>query len=72
MFVAKLTSDGKAILSAVYFGGSGSDGVTKLALDPAGNVYIAGTTTSTDFPTTPRSLSASYWHNPIDRPMFRP
>jgi len=35
-----------------YFGGSQSDGITATALDASGNVYVAGTSASPDFPTT--------------------
>jgi len=63
LFVAKLSSDGKSLLAATYFGGSGTESISKIVLDAAGNVYIAGTTASVDFPTTPgayqRTLGAS-------------
>jgi uncharacterized protein (TIGR03437 family) len=35
-----------------YFGGSGTDAASAIATDAQGNVYIAGTTNSVDFPTT--------------------
>jgi hypothetical protein len=37
---------------ASYVGGSGTDGATSLVHDSFGNLIVAGTTTSTDFPTT--------------------
>lgn len=39
-----------ALLYSSYFGGSGDDYIFGLGLDAAGNVYTAGSTTSTDFP----------------------
>ena len=49
-FVAKLNSLGEIVYST-YFGGSGDDAGNAVAVDVAGNIYVAGTTTSTDFPT---------------------
>ena len=45
------------LLYATYIGGSGTDGLAGLAVDPNFSfpnigIYVAGTTTSTDFPTT--------------------
>jgi RHS repeat-associated protein len=39
------------IVWASYLGGSGSDTATGAAMDAAGNVYVAGETTSANFPT---------------------
>jgi hypothetical protein len=50
-FVATLNSYGSSILGATYLGGSGSDSGYGIALDGTGNVYIAGSTNSINFPT---------------------
>src|SRR5580700_5526470 len=48
-FVTKLNPDGSMVYST-YLGGSGEDGANAIAVDTGGNAYIAGATTSTDFP----------------------
>jgi len=49
-YVAKLSPDGSTILFSTYLGGSGLDQANGIALDPSGNIYITGTTKSTNFP----------------------
>lgn len=49
MLVA-LERDGNALMYSTYFGGSGNDGVGGIATDQYGNVYLAGFTTSDDYP----------------------
>jgi hypothetical protein len=63
-FVTKLNADATRLLFSSYLGGrhvgessgTGADEATGLALDPAGNVWIAGYTQSYDFPTTPNAF----------------
>jgi hypothetical protein len=49
VFVTKINASGGAIVYSTYLGGSGHDG-GGIALDAAGNAYVAGGTSSTDFP----------------------
>ena len=49
-FVARISSDGRTLLSATYLGGSGDDVALGLALDPAGRPFVTGLTTSADYP----------------------
>lgn len=49
-FLAKLVPAGNALAFSTFFGGAQEDRIYALALDPAGAVYIGGTTRSTDFP----------------------
>jgi hypothetical protein len=50
-FVAKLTVTGDALVYSTYLGGSEIDAVLRMALAPSGDVYVAGWTTSVNFPT---------------------
>jgi hypothetical protein len=50
-FVAKLNAAGNALVYSTYLGGSGNDSGSGIAVDPAGNAYVTGGTSSTDFPT---------------------
>jgi hypothetical protein len=46
-FVVKLNPDGNSLIYATFLGGSKQDSGTSIAVDAAGNVYIAGYTYST-------------------------
>jgi len=50
VFVAKLDSTGSRLVYADYIGGNGNDYGIGLALDSANNVYVTGSTTSSNFP----------------------
>ena len=51
-FVAKLNAGGSALEYLVFLGGAQSDSARAVAVDSAGNAYVAGVTSSADFPTT--------------------
>ena len=51
-FAAKLNPSGTAMVWATFLGGTSTDQGQSIAVDPTGNVWIAGTTSSTDFPVT--------------------
>jgi uncharacterized protein (TIGR03437 family) len=57
-FLVKLDGSGN-ILTSTYFGGSGSDSPSSIALDTAGNIDVAGKTSSLDLPTTPGTMQPS-------------
>jgi uncharacterized protein (TIGR03437 family) len=50
IFVAKLAADAASLGYSTYLGGAGEDGANGIAIDPAGNVYLTGSTASADFP----------------------
>jgi hypothetical protein len=49
-FVAELNAAGSALVYSTYLGGTGSDSGNAIAIDPAGDAYVAGSTSSSDFP----------------------
>jgi len=69
VFVTKLDPSGNIVYST-YFGGSADDIARAVTVDSAGNVYVTGTTGSSDFPTTRGSWSPSV--PPAPPPSFAP
>jgi hypothetical protein len=57
-FVSKIDSTGSVNLYSTYLSGSGVDTASNMAVDSQGRVYVIGTTTSPDFPTTIGALQA--------------
>ncbi len=56
-FVTKISADGSTLLYSTYLGGTNSDVANGIAVDAAGEAYVAGTTLSKDFPVTPGSFN---------------
>lgn len=50
-FVSKLNSDGASLIYSTYIGGSGAESGEGVAIDELGSAYVAGVTTSDNFPT---------------------
>jgi uncharacterized protein (TIGR03437 family) len=65
-FIVRLDPAGH-VLTSTYFGGSGSDSPTAIAVDGAGNIDVAGSTSSLDLPTTQGTMQPSpvvpAWNN---------
>jgi hypothetical protein len=59
-FVTKLDPAGATLTYSTFLGGADSDFSYGLAVDPAGNAYVAGYTSSSDFPTTVGAYDASH------------
>ena len=51
-FISKFDTSG-ALAYSTYLGGSGTQAAYGIGVDPSGNAYVTGSTSSTDFPTTP-------------------
>ncbi len=58
-FITKLNADGSALVYSTYLGGSDWDGAGGIAVHAAGNTYVAGSTRSTNFPTTPGAFDTT-------------
>ncbi|HYK21451.1 MAG TPA: SBBP repeat-containing protein [Pyrinomonadaceae bacterium] len=52
-FITRLNTTGTALVFSTYLGGSNGDNALSISVDPAGSIYVTGTTSSADFPTTP-------------------
>jgi hypothetical protein len=59
-FVTKLDPTGSALVYSTYLGGSGSEGGAGIAVDAAGNAYVTGGATSTNFPTTTGAFQTTF------------
>ena len=58
-FVTKINPTGSALVYSTFLGGNTNDGGYGIAVDSAGNAYIAGYTASTNFPTTPGAFQSN-------------
>jgi hypothetical protein len=62
-FIAAFDADSMQVIFATYLGGSGADSISGVAVDEQGNIYVAGSTESIDFPVTPGALQSNYASN---------
>ncbi len=61
---AQLSAQGSYLSYSSYLGGDGEDIVHAIATDSAGNVYLAGETTSSNFPVTPGAFQTKRGNSP--------
>ncbi|HVF89450.1 MAG TPA: SBBP repeat-containing protein [Blastocatellia bacterium] len=60
-FVAKLNASGDTLIYSTYLGGSGNtDQGLDIAVDALGQAYVAGETTSLDFPVSPQAFQPAF------------
>jgi hypothetical protein len=59
-FVVKLNATGSALVYLTFLGGSQNDSGNAVAVDSNGNAYIAGSTTSPNFPVTTGAYPAGF------------
>lgn len=71
-FVAALSLDGSTLIAASYLGGGGSDtAYSKVSLHRDGSVYVTGSTTSGDFPTTPGAYQTAIASGQPNQPWWQ-
>ena len=59
-FVARLNSSGSLLLYSTYLGGSQSEEGTGIAVGADLSIFVGGTTSSSDFPTTPAAVQPAF------------
>jgi hypothetical protein len=59
VFVTKLNASGTAVVYSTYLGGAAEDEGKGIAVDSAGNAYVTGFTSSSNFPTQSPAQAAS-------------
>jgi Beta-propeller repeat len=59
-FVAKLSRDGSTLAYSTFLGGAFNDIAFGIAVDPSGQAYVAGRTSSGDFPTTAGAFDTTF------------
>lgn len=65
-FLSKVALGGTALAYSTYFGGSDVETPLTIAVTPAGTAYIAGTTSSTNLPTTSNAYQGAQSGGPGD------
>jgi len=60
LFVTKLNASGTALVYSTFLGGSADDYGAAIAVDAAGNAYVAGQTGSADYPTTAGAFQVAF------------
>ncbi|MFZ5980381.1 MAG: SBBP repeat-containing protein [Candidatus Zixiibacteriota bacterium] len=50
-FIVKFGTGGANLIFSTFLGGTGSDGASSIDIDAGHNIYLTGSTSSTDFPT---------------------
>ncbi len=52
IYVTKLSADGSTVLFSTFIGGSSTEYGARMELGPSGEIYLSGSTSSSDLPTT--------------------
>jgi YVTN family beta-propeller protein len=60
LFVTKFNASGSNLVYSTFLGGNSSEEALAIAVDGTGHAFVAGYTTSTNFPTTPGAFQTDY------------
>ena len=60
LFIARISADGSALDYSTFLGGEDRELLGDMAVDAAGNAYLAGSTRSVGFPTTPGVVQPAF------------
>jgi uncharacterized protein (TIGR03437 family) len=69
-FVAKLNPAGTALVYCTYLGGVADDMASSIAIDSAGNAYVAGSTNSPGFPVTAGAYQTRFGGTSQNNPFY--
>jgi hypothetical protein len=59
-FISKFTLNFSYLIYSTFIGGSGNEGSVTSTLDSVGNIYLVGSSNSSDLPTTPGAYKSNY------------
>ena len=62
-YVTKMNATGTGLVYSTFLGGSGDDSGRSIAVDGSADIYVAGSTQSSDFPVTPGVIGSGYGGN---------
>ncbi len=65
-FITRINAAGTAFDFSTFLGGAGDETIAGIATDGSGNVYVAGYSSSTDFPVTAGSIQTTYGGGDVD------
>ena len=60
IFVTKLNATGSNLIYSTYLGGNNDDNGFGISVDSTGNAYVTGSTSSSDYPTTPGAFQTTF------------
>lgn len=58
-YISRLSADGRSLPFSAIYGGTRDEFATRIALDPGGDIFLLGSTNSTDLPTTANAYQGS-------------